>query len=125
MGGVVAITMTHHVEPVAESGATSIVVTCQRVVEPRRIYRRKWSRVVAITAACRVESVAGSGGATQNPSQEVEQSRGHYYGLPGSGEAVRNPSQRVEQSCGHYCGLPGNPNPSAEARLRCLTERGS
>ena len=101
MGGVVAITVTHHVEPVAESGATSVVVTCQRVVEPRKIHRRKWSRVVAITVACRTGPVAGSGGAAQNPSQEVEQSRGHY------------------------CGLSGSPGLSVEARSKRLVERGS
>ena len=95
-----AITVACHVESVAGSGAVSIVVTCQRVVEPRRIRRRKWSRIVAITAASRVEPVAGSGGAAQNPSQEVEQSRGRY------------------------CGLPGSPGLSAEARLKRLAERG-
>ena len=59
------------------------------------------------------------------PSQKVEQSRGHYCGLPGSDGAMRYPSQEVEQSRGHYCGLPGGPGLSAEARLRCLAERGS
>ena len=96
-----AITVTHHMEPVAESGAASVVVTCQRVVELCRIHRRKWSRIVAITAACRMEPVAGSGGAVQNLSQEVEQSRGHY------------------------CGLSGSPGQSAEAQLKHLAERGS
>ena len=46
------ITGTCHVESVAESGAASVVMTCQRVEEPRGIRRRKWSRVVAITVAC-------------------------------------------------------------------------
>ena len=100
MGGVVAVTMARHVESVAGSGAAFVVVTCQGVVEPRSIHRREWSRFVAITAACHVEPVAGSGGAAQNPSQEVEQSRGRY------------------------CGLPGNPGLSTEARLKHLTERG-
>ena len=100
MSGVVAIIVTRHVEPVAESGAASVVVTCQRVVEPCRIRRRKWSRIVAVTAACRMEPVAGSGGAAQNPPQEVE------------------------QSCGRYCGLPGDPGLSTEVRLGCLAERG-
>ena len=77
-----AIIVACHVEPVAESGAASVVVTCQRVVELHRIHRRKWSRIMAITATCHVELVAESGGAVQNPSQEVEQSRGHYCGLP-------------------------------------------
>ena len=47
-----AITVTCHVEPIAGSGAASIVATCQRVEEPRGIRRRKWSRVVAIIVAC-------------------------------------------------------------------------
>ena len=34
------------------------------------------------------------------PSQEVEQDRGHYYGLPGSDGAAWNPSQEVEQGRG-------------------------
>ena len=42
------------------------------------------------------------------PSQEVEQDRGHYYGLPGSDGATWNPSQEVEQSHGYCCGLPGS-----------------
>ena len=96
-----AITMARHVESVAKSGAASVVATRQGVVEPRRIRRRKWSRIVAITAACRVEPVMGSDGAAQNPSQEVEQSRGRY------------------------CGLSGSPGLSIEARLKHLTERGS
>ena len=53
--------MACHVELVAESGATSVVATCQRVEEPCGICRREWSRVVAITVACRVEPIAGSG----------------------------------------------------------------
>ena len=67
-----AVTMAHHVESVAESGAVSVVATRQGVVEPHSIRRREWSRFVAITVACRVEPVAGSGGAARNPSQEVE-----------------------------------------------------
>ena len=47
-----AITVTYHVESVMRGGAASIVVTCQRVMEPCRIRRRKWSRVVAVTMAC-------------------------------------------------------------------------
>ena len=46
-----AITVACHVEPVAGSGSVSVVATCQRVVEPHEIHRRKWSRVVAITVA--------------------------------------------------------------------------
>ena len=46
------ITVICHVESVAGSEVASIVVTCQRVEEPRGIRRRKWSRVVAITVAC-------------------------------------------------------------------------
>ena len=96
-----AITVTCHVESVAGGGAASVVVTYQRVMEPHRIHHRKWSRVVAITMACRVEPVVRSGGAVRNPSQEVEQSRGHY------------------------CGLSGSPGLSAEARSKRLAERGS
>ena len=47
-----AITVTHHVEPVVGSDAASVVTTRQRVERPRGIHRRKWSRVVAITVAC-------------------------------------------------------------------------
>ena len=39
-------------ESVAESGATSVVATCQRVEEPCGIHRRKWSRVIAIIVVC-------------------------------------------------------------------------
>ena len=39
--------------------------------------------------------------------QEVEQSHGHYCGLPRSDGAVWNLLQQVEQSRGRYCGLPG------------------
>ena len=77
-----AVTMARHVESVVESGAASVVMTHQGVVEPRSIRRREWSRFVAITTACRVEPVVGSGGAVQNPSQEVEQNCGRYCGLP-------------------------------------------
>ena len=76
-----AVTMARHVESVAESGAAFIVATHQGVVEPHSICHRKWSRIVAITTACLMEPVMGSDGAAQNPSQEVEQSRGRYYGL--------------------------------------------
>ena len=95
-----AVTMARHMESVAESGVASVVATRQGVVEPRSIHRREWRRFVAITAACRMEPVAGSGGAAQNPSQEVEQSRGRY------------------------CGLSGSPGLSVEARLKRLAERG-
>ena len=40
-------------EFVTESGVVSIIVTCQRVVEPREIHYREWSRVVAIVVTCR------------------------------------------------------------------------
>ena len=46
-----AVTMARHVKFVAESGAASVVATRQGVVEPRNIYRREWSRFVAITVA--------------------------------------------------------------------------
>ena len=59
--GVMAITVACHAEPIARSGAVSVVVTCQRVVKPRGIRHRKWSRVVAITVACHVEPIVGSG----------------------------------------------------------------
>ena len=95
-----AVTMARHVESIAKSGAASVVATRQGVVEPRSICRREWSRFVAITAAYCVGPIAGSSGAAQNPSQEVEQSRG----------------------C--YCGLPGSSGLSAEARLKRLVERG-
>ena len=45
--------------------------------------------------------------------------------LPESGGVTQNPSQKVEQSRGHYCGLPGSPGLSAEARLRYPAKRGS
>ena len=92
--------MARHVESVAESGAASVVVTRQGVVEPRSICREEWSGFVAITVACHMELVAESGGATQNPSQVVEQSHG----------------------C--YCGLSGSPGLSTEVRLKHLAERG-
>ena len=47
-----AITVACPVEPVAGSGAASVVTTCQRVVEPHGIHHRKWSRIMAITVAC-------------------------------------------------------------------------
>ena len=46
------ITGTCHVESVAESGAASVVATCQRIVEPCGIRCREWSRVVAIVVTC-------------------------------------------------------------------------
>ena len=48
-----AITVACHMEPVAGSGVVSVVVTCQRVVEPHRIHHRKWSRIMAIIVVCR------------------------------------------------------------------------
>ena len=48
---IVAVTMAHHVESVAESGVASVVMTRQGVVEPCSIHRRRWSRIVAIIAA--------------------------------------------------------------------------
>ena len=45
-----AITGTRHAESVAGSGAASIVATCQKMEESCGIHRRKWSRVVAVTA---------------------------------------------------------------------------
>ena len=92
--------MARHVESVAESGATSIVATRQGVVEPRSIRRKKWSRIVVITAACHVEPATESDGAAQNLLEEVEQSRG---------------------CC---CSLPGGPGLSAKVQLECLAERG-
>ena len=47
-----AVIMARHVESVAGSGAASIVATRQGVVEPHRIRRREWSRIVAVTATC-------------------------------------------------------------------------
>ena len=85
-----ATTMTCHVESVAGNGVASVVVTCQRVEEPRGIRRRKWSRVMAITVVCQ---------GVMEPHkirQEVEQSHGRYCGLSGSDGAMRNPSQEVE-----------------------------
>ena len=41
-----------HMEFVTESGVVSVVATCQRVVEPRGIRYREWSRVVAIVVTC-------------------------------------------------------------------------
>ena len=70
-----------------------------------------------------VESVAKSG-ATWDPLQEVEQSRGRYCGLSGSDGAARNLLQGVKQSRGRYCGLPGGPGLLVEVRLECLAERG-
>ena len=48
-----AITVACHVEPVVESGVMSVVVTHQSMMEPHGIRYRKWSRVLAITVACR------------------------------------------------------------------------
>ena len=79
-----AVIMARHVESVAESGAAFVVATRQGVVELHSIRRREWSRFVAITVAYCVEPVVESSGAMQNLSQEVEQSRGRYCGLPGS-----------------------------------------
>ena len=47
-----AVTMARHVELVAGSGMASVVVTRQGVVEPLRIHRREWSRIVVVTVAC-------------------------------------------------------------------------
>ena len=47
-----AITAICHVESVAGSKVTSVVVTCQRVEEPCGIHRRKWSRVGTIIVVC-------------------------------------------------------------------------
>ena len=41
-----------HVEFVTERGVVSIVMTCQRVVEPHIIHYREWSSVVAIIMTC-------------------------------------------------------------------------
>ena len=47
-----AITEASHVESATESGAASVVVTCQRMGESHGIRHRKWSRIVAIIRAC-------------------------------------------------------------------------
>ena len=72
----------------------------------------------------RCRDLSEDGGITWYPSQEVEQDRGHYCGLPGSDGAVRNPSQEVEQSHGRCGGLLEGPGLSAEVQLECLAERG-
>ena len=41
-----------HVEFAMESRVVSVVASYQRVVEPCRIYRREWSRIVAIVMTC-------------------------------------------------------------------------
>ena len=46
------VTMARHMESVVESGTTSVVVTRLGVVEPCRIRRRGWSRIMVVTAAC-------------------------------------------------------------------------
>ena len=60
---------------------------------PRGVYRGEWSGV-------RCRDLPEDGRIARYPSQEVEQDRGHYYGLPGSDGAVWNPSQEVEQGRG-------------------------
>ena len=47
-----AVTISRHVESIVESGATSVVMTRQKMEGPRGIHRRKWRRVVAIIVAC-------------------------------------------------------------------------
>ena len=83
---------------------------------PRGVYRREWSGV-------RCRDLPEDRRIARYPSQEVEQDRGHYYGLSGSDEAVWNLSQEVEQSRGRCCGLPGSDGLSTEVRLGCLMER--
>ena len=67
---------------------------------PRGVCRGEWSGV-------RCRDLPEDGGTTRYPSQEVEQNRGRYCGLPGSDRAAQNPSQEVEQSRDRYSGLPG------------------
>ena len=59
-------------EFVTKSRVVSIVVTCQRVVEPR-----EWSDV----CCC---DLSESSGAIRNLLQKVEQGSGHYHDLPES-----------------------------------------
>ena len=47
-----AITEARHMESAAESGAASVVVTCQRMEESCSIRCRKWSRIMGIIAVC-------------------------------------------------------------------------
>ena len=47
-----AIAVARHVESVAGSGAASVVVTLQGVVESHRIRCRGWSRIMGIIAVC-------------------------------------------------------------------------
>ena len=69
---------------------------------------------MGITSTCHVESVMRGGAASVvrriawYPSQEVEQVRGRYCGLPGDSGAVRSPPQEVEQGGYGHCGLSGN-----------------
>ena len=67
---------------------------------PYEVCYGEWSGI-------RCRDLSEYGGATRYLSQEVEQNRGHYCGLPGSDGTALNPSQKVEQSRGRYCGLPG------------------
>ena len=60
---------------------------------PRGVCHEKWSGV-----HCR--DLPEDRRIARYPSQEVEQDRGHYYGLPGSDGAAWNPSQEVEQGRG-------------------------
>ena len=102
-----AITAARHVESVAGSGAAPVVVTCQRMGESPGIRRRRWSRFVAVIVACQgVVELCGihrrkwSRAATVtaacqgmmelcgNLSQEVEQGRGRFGGLPGGADLL-------------------------------------
>ena len=77
-----AITVACHVEPVAGSGAVSVVATCHRVVEPHGIHRRKWSRVVAVIAAY----------------QGVQACRSEFGWSVWQREVASNPSERSSES---------------------------
>ena len=90
-----AITGTCHVESVVESGATSVVATCQRVEESHGIHRRKWSRIMGIIAVC----------------QGVMEPHIIHHRRWG----------RIVAVC---CVTPGRADLSAEVRLECLAERG-
>ena len=50
--GVASEVAQGHMELSAEGGVVSVVVTCQRVVEPHGICCREWSRVTALVVAC-------------------------------------------------------------------------
>ena len=86
--------VARHVESGVGSGAASVVVTHQGVVESHRIRCRGWSRIVAIIMAYR----------------EVME--------------LRRVRRREWSSVVRHCGLPGGPDLSVEVRLESVARSG-